>query len=113
MFPNLPKCGPPGGIEPPGGWFIGGLVTNLLGRLLANAALPASITFEHSASALGVFFGFEVFNFYFFFLSHNCLSLSFVCGLVDVSRTEEQLTAARDVSFWDQVIELDQLFLIS
>ncbi len=66
-----------------------------------------------SGAAFGVFVGFEVTNFHFFFLSHNCLSLSFVCGLVDVSRTEEQLTAARDVSFWDEVIKLDQLFLIS
>jgi hypothetical protein len=30
--------------------------------------------------------------------------------LVDVSRAEEQLTAARDIPFWDEVIEPDQLF---
>jgi hypothetical protein len=31
--------------------------------------------------------------------------------LVDVSRAEEQLTAARDISFWDEVIEPYQFVL--
>jgi hypothetical protein len=31
--------------------------------------------------------------------------------LVDVSRAEEQLTAARDISFWDEVIEPYQFAL--
>ena len=36
-----------------------------------------------------------------------------VWGLIEVSRAEEQPTATRDVPFWDQIIELDQFFLLA
>ena len=65
-------------------------------------------------SAFGVFRRFQIAHFHFFFfvaiLSFFPLS---VCCLVDVSRTEKQLTAARDVPFRNEVIEPDQFFFFA
>ena len=49
----------------------------------------------------------------FFFVAILFLSPVFAFALVDVSRTEEQLTAARDVSLGNQIIELEQLSVLA
>ena len=50
----------------------------------------------------------RIFTSFFFPVAILSFFRSLGCGLVDVSRTEEQLTATRDVSFRNQVIEPDQ-----
>jgi hypothetical protein len=50
----------------------------------------------------------------FFFFSSILTFLSWVvCCLCCITGTEQQLTPANDILFWDQVIETDQFFLFA
>jgi hypothetical protein len=76
---------------------------------------PAAQAVSPAAAAFGVFRRFEVTNFDVFlsFFSHGVLPSLFVwfyC-LCWITGTEQQLTSANDILFWNQVIEADQFFL--
>src|SRR5690348_16803190 len=70
-----------------------------------------------ASAALGVFGRFQITDFNVFLGCHSACELVLVfrfvvrLGLCGVGGTEQQLTPADDVSFRDQVIELDQLGL--
>jgi hypothetical protein len=85
----------------------------LAGGALSGGTLPRR-TLAGCSAALGVFRRFQVTHFHYFFLGSHILTISSVLFVVvDVSRAEEQLTTARDVSFWDEVIEPNQFFLFA
>ena len=65
---------------------------------------------------LASFFGFRSRTLMFFFFDFDISALLFwvvycFCCLNCVSDAEQKLTAARDVLFWNQIIEADQFFL--
>jgi hypothetical protein len=81
--------------------------------LLLATACAAALAQLAATATFGIFGWLEVtnFDFFHFFLCHFIASFLFgvVCCCV-VSGTERQLTPARNVLFWNQVIQANQFF---